>query len=707
MPRSSAATVASIDPLRRFSHLAVVNATQRPIPLSSTRFSVHVTGALALVTAERTFCNAEAQSIEATMTFPVPVQAALVSMSARIAERTLVATAQRKELARQAYEEALDGGKTAVLHEEVLRGIHMISVGHVPPGKEVSVSGVWAMPLTATGETLSMMIPTTVGDVYGRSPLPDSDDLIHDPILHQAELEVTCDGSGVKLGGGRLLDGKARVRLDRPIEIVVPLTSRRVLHGVAADGRGVELKIAPAAIGQSDLDVLLVEDTSGSMNQAASGRFADSGPEASKHQIAVRGLLEVAAGLRASDRAEIWAFGSTPFYVGRGTGPADVRQALSKLPEPNGGTELGLAIDAVLDGRDGADILLVTDGKSHAIDVHALARRGARFTVVLVGEDSLAANVGHLAVLTGGQTFVSSGLDLAEVLQAAVDSMRAPRAGQILVPRGGPIHTAEALTAGMAITARWFDTDVDDEAPTDAISRSIAAYAAWLALPLMDEADAAEMAEAEGLVCHLTSMLLVDEGAEQQEGIPVQRKVPLMTPATTYLLSVAPSVRTGQNPGGGGHLRISSSRFRSAPARLPSGSRRLASFLDTEQLSRKHSGPANPQATAPLSSRAATPPDLKQLIGRLDWSCDLEALRRGEVDGNVPPDALVWLHAAAELAEVRNLAACLGLKPITISVALLARAEGVLERGAARFARAVLGQAEPAMVKTATIAVGL
>jgi hypothetical protein len=71
-------------------------------------------------------------------------------------------------------------------------------------------------------------------------------------------------------------------------------------------------------------------------------------------------------------------------------------------------------VAAVLEERASADVLLVTDGKSHALDVHALARRGARFTVVLVGEDSLAANVGHLAALTGGQVFVSSGLDLAE-----------------------------------------------------------------------------------------------------------------------------------------------------------------------------------------------------------------------------------------------------------------------------------------------------
>lgn len=69
-------------------------------------------------------------------------------------------------------------------------------------------------------------------------------------------------------------------------------------------------------------------------------------------------------------------------------------------------------------------MLLVTDGKSHALDVQSLAQTGRRFCVVLVGEDSLEANVGHLAVLTGGQIFVTSGEALFDVLSEALRSLR-------------------------------------------------------------------------------------------------------------------------------------------------------------------------------------------------------------------------------------------------------------------------------------------
>jgi hypothetical protein len=261
-------TLVGHDPLGQFRHLAKVRGTEQPIPLTATCFSVRILGTLALVTAERRFRNVEKTSIEAIMTFPVPVHAALVGLTAQIGGRRLVAQTQRKAQARERYEAAIDGGQTAVLHEEALRGIHMISVGHVPPGQTVAVQGLWVMPLAARGDGWVLSIPTTVGDIYGRSPLPDSDDLTHAPVLQEAELEVSCDSGHAALLQGRLMQGRARVRLDAPIEILVTDAAVRPLHGVAADGRAVTLIVEPALGGEHDLDIVLLQDTSGSMEEA-------------------------------------------------------------------------------------------------------------------------------------------------------------------------------------------------------------------------------------------------------------------------------------------------------------------------------------------------------------------------------------------------------------------------------------------------------
>ncbi|HEY0790587.1 MAG TPA: VIT domain-containing protein, partial [Chthoniobacterales bacterium] len=125
-------TAPVLDPLRRF-------VTTSLMPLLHTRIEVRIRGGLAVVATERLFRNGEPSSIEATITFPVPVHATLVRLTARIDGRDLVAIAMDRSAARDTYEDAIDRGKTTVLHEEVLRGVHQLSVGHVPPGAEVTV----------------------------------------------------------------------------------------------------------------------------------------------------------------------------------------------------------------------------------------------------------------------------------------------------------------------------------------------------------------------------------------------------------------------------------------------------------------------------------------------------------------------------------------------------------------------------------------
>ena len=171
-------------------------------------------------------------------------------------------------------------------------------------------------------------------------------------------------------------------------------------------------------------------------------------------------------------------------------------------------------------------MLLVTDGKSHALDVQALARTGSRFSVVLVGEDSLEANVGHLAALTGGEIFVSAGADLAEVLNAALLSLRTKH--HAFSPITGKPQDVSARRAGMTLTAKWQEAEGLMEETVE--RRAVAALVASLALPAFDTESAARFAETEGLVTHLTSLVLVDESGTVQQGIPATRKVALPAP---------------------------------------------------------------------------------------------------------------------------------------------------------------------------------
>src|ERR1700758_4229425 len=97
----------TIDPLSAFMAGAFVAGTANPCPLVATRFDVMLDAGLAVVAMARTFRNGEAHSIEATITFPVPVHAVLFALEVKIGGRVLKARAKRKEKAREDYEEAL------------------------------------------------------------------------------------------------------------------------------------------------------------------------------------------------------------------------------------------------------------------------------------------------------------------------------------------------------------------------------------------------------------------------------------------------------------------------------------------------------------------------------------------------------------------------------------------------------------------------
>lgn len=669
------------DPLGAFREGARIKGSDHPMPLAATRIAVQLAGRLALVSTERVFRNDEARSIEATITFPVPVSAVLTGLEAAIDGRRLVARCQRRAAARETYEAAIDAGKTSVLHEELLKGVHMLSVGHIPPGAEIIVTSNWVAPLAAHGDEAVLRIPTTVGEIYGRSPLADSDDLVTGPLMHEADLAVTADGATVRLTGAALVDGKARVRLNQPIELRVAGIGDAAIAGRAADGRLVILEIAPAPAGEADLDLELLLDESGSMDEDCGGT--------SKWQ-ALLGAVEAAGRtLQPADRVSVTLFANAPRRVGETVGPA-----LAALPRRiqriGGGTEIGRALDAATQDGGGRDVVLITDGKSHAVDVQAIARRGRRVSCVLIGADSLDAYAGHLASLTGGDLLASDGADIADCLARVLGGLRVSPVRQdepdrISVRRGG-----------MAIAARWSE----GEAPVGDLARAVGAFAASLILAGLDSEAAATLAEAEGIVCHLTSLVLVDEAGATQETLPAQRKIPLSAPASSMMLhrkrsmvaggAAAPPMPVMAAPS----PAMSESAFaESTPIPAPS---EPAPKSSPSFLRRLFAGGPRPPQTPPRAG-------LLSLAQRIDWSADPEALRQGDLS-SLPRDLAAAIRQAASDPAVAALARAIAADPVAVVLALLADSLGSGHRNAARLARSMLGGADRALIAAAIAA---
>jgi hypothetical protein len=98
--------------------------------------------------------------------------------------------------------------------------------------------------------------------------------------------------------------------------------------------------------------------------------------------------------------------------------------------------------------------------------------------------------------------------------------------------------------------------------------------------------------------------------------------------------------------------------------------------------------------------------DLRSATGIIDWSGNPEALRQGDLTG-LPKWVADLLRHAAALPQVVALATDLGIIPLAVAVALLARAEAKNNRYAGRLQRAVLRQASKSKLKAAARAAGL
>ena len=91
--------------------------------------------------------------------------------------------------------------------------------------------------------------------------------------------------------------------------------------------------------------------------------------------------------------------------------------------------------------------------------------------------------------------------------------------------------------AGTEIEATWTDA-VENSPAREGFAAAVGSYAASLAVLGMKEEDAARLAEAEGIVGHLTSLVLVDEAADAVGDIPATRKVALADAATVRSFSM-------------------------------------------------------------------------------------------------------------------------------------------------------------------------
>jgi hypothetical protein len=738
------------DSLRRLrtSALAGIAGATSPIPLASTTIDVTIRGGLAFVAIERAFRNAETETIDATIIFPVPLDATVCALSARIDGRTMRALALAHNDACTGDEEATDEGVAAVRHEEPIAGVHMLSIGGVRSGAEVVVSATWTAPLSFAQIDPHVRIPMTVSEIYGQSVLAGFDDPITDGSLPRATIAIACeDGAATLVGASQPAQGACQIALDAPIDIVITGWRKRALNGIGADGRAITLTIEPAPNVDDRLDIDLLFDRSGSMSESAAGQRELA---ATKFDAARVGLATLARHrLRDSDRVRLWQFNDSVRCVGEASG-SELEMLLGEIDGADGGTEIGLALDHLIVNSRSRSVVIVTDAQSWALDPHRIARSGLRVTAVLIGEDALDGMVPAIAAMTGGQIFVAAGCDTAVAVMAACDAARMPHRPQ--PPIDALPRRLETFRRGARIVATW--DDAPGAATTTTEGRLIGATAAMLAIPLMRPAAASALAAHEGIACHLTSIVLIDEVGEGQAQ-PVPRKIALPTPGVVpdggqtgidrARVLAGSSSRHSAIPRRVSNSPIGSSLPRSQPQReaeeamlgihealeaepSPTARSRSEGFYANAATRRRvdlpslinlllgtnpnGGGPAAPEtvdaACVPSDATLTSPQrlDLRPLLGRIDWHCHAEDLCSGRID-LLESDMVDLIRRAAMVPTIAALARTWGIDAVVAVAGLLAQAEAGRNPSAMRVARRILEEAVASEVSIAMGEVGL
>ena len=699
----------------------------RRVPLERTDIKVRVRGGLATVSTARTFRNTGERPMEAMLTYPVPVQAVVHGLEAMIGERVIKAAVKVREKARETYESGMDRGKASLLHEQVAAGVHMLSVGQVAPGVSVTATVTWSMALEAAADgSGSLSLPMTIGDIYGTAPMQDSDAPLHAAYVHNATLFVDADTHAMH--DGKAVTGEGvTITLDMPALLTMPTPAwGAVLR--ARNRRGEEATLSffpqsPSGAGGIVHGHLLL-DNSGSMGQAAHHHT----PGVTKHMSATSGLRLATRSILPQDMLSLWEYNNEACHITDCRGADGVLRALSMFNAPYGGTRTGHALSTVLSADTEGDVVLVTDGKSWDISVDDLVRQaaGRRVHAVLVGLDALDGLVGELVRRTGGETYtVQSRCDDGIIM--ALGALR-----RSILPRptykDGRITHVSSYVAGVMADARWkmAGTTAGTKEGNAETSEAILSYMCHMALPHLQENQAALCAQEYGVVSHLTSLVLVDEEGVSVEGLPDTCKVSLSTPKSAFSF-------TAQSAGDGRIFRSLSVMSASAHSNL-----KCANLTSDEQGVERMSGlipasvkpsslkpiPDNIWPTIPDSVRPRLPPtpwaqpvsnkiwptveprlppapwvhpgqpmphmqaptNLEQLSGLVDW--DKEAGRI--LSGDLRHLGILVRHALDALMTdaIRSEAAMLGIIPETL---LLSRAAALVKgsRSAQRLVRHV------------------
>jgi Ca-activated chloride channel family protein len=367
----------------------------RELPLLGASLTTRAGGGVAEVILEQRFRNPHDVPLAVTYSFPLPSDAAVSGYSFTIAGRRVVGEIDRRQAARERFEQALLEGKAAGLVDQERSSLFTQEIGNIPPGTEVTATLTIDQRLRWLDEgAWEWRFPTAIAPRYlgAEGRVADAarvaQEIADGPLAARLTLALevrdalapgaspASPSHALRIGAGGVIglaahDGAGGARLDRDLvvrwavagaAVGLSLEASRAAAAArnAASAYGLLTIVPPARAAQGDplaRDLIVLLDTSGSMG----------GEPLDQARRVVAALIET---LGERDQLEMIEFSTAPRRWRRAAVAASAthkREALDWLHRlrAGGGTEMRAGIlEALrpLRAESQRQIVLVTDG---------------------------------------------------------------------------------------------------------------------------------------------------------------------------------------------------------------------------------------------------------------------------------------------------------------------------------------------------------
>ncbi|MDL2060130.1 VIT and VWA domain-containing protein [Mesosutterella sp. AGMB02718] len=546
-----------------------------PVPLTSLAWEAENTGLLLHLKCTQRYRNEGRGPIEAVYTFPVPIEAAVVSFSATLGGIRRTARAMKRSKAEETYENAVENGDSAAMVEYADDGLLTANLGNIAPGEDALVEIEAVLPLHWLSGTVRIAIPTVVAPRYSRDGseeplLPHQQVETNVLASYRAEARFTLTGplaaATIAAPGHRMAVSPGKdstvVRITgakADSDLILLLSDVPPVNGAwfAADGDGcaacVTLTPASGKLVSQPAAFSILADCSGSME----------GVSILKAQEALAALTEC---LSDRDSVTLSRFGSAtevlipkPSRFTSVFSRRDYLPAVRSIEADLGGTEMEAALERVQE-LGPRDVLLITDGEVWDSDkLKALAdRSGMRIFALGIGAAPAESVLRSLALSSGGSYEAASPTeDMREPVRRLVARMRLPAAGKpslswrdpALVwaspPQGLFLNDSVTLFGWLSDrptalpSLAWRDSEgkkqsARPEAWAEATGPELRRAAARVRFEEITDSEEQEaFAEQESLLTPCTSLVLVRERTEEEKrasggALPEMIRVPQM-----------------------------------------------------------------------------------------------------------------------------------------------------------------------------------